>query len=499
MTYQTDMAFSKLKNEIINIFKKINTEIFTNARWFQDKGAEIKWLEVYDYFIAYTEYSDIFVIPLIASFKIDKSKKKLLYYIPIILTKHRFKKMDYWLKITNRDYKAYIYPAINSKYYINTLAAKQKIMTERGGYFSIKQNASNLTGKVSSLTENTSNSLTLIENDIVVKTYRKLNPGLSLDIEVAKTLQEKTYFNNIPGLHGYIMYRDCTGQEYSICLLQEYIKNQQTLWQVAKNDLLSYFKKVSKDSAGEYRQYTLDFKSEIWQVGRLIADLHIALTKGFKSIYPGEDSIKEWVNKEKQVIRRLYRYQNKQMLESKISNNKDELLKAIDNMYKYQQDLGKYIRIHGDLHLEQILKSNDNFIILDFEGEPLKSLEDRRKKYSPLKDIAGMLRSFAYIASMSYKEFVKDKFECKKEKLIKAATVWENTVSDSFLQGYLQQLNEKNKMDLIPPDNKLDEILALFILEKALYEAVYEINNRPDWVGIPLAGIRKCLAKINYN
>ena len=498
MTYQTDMAFSKLKNEIINIFKKINIEIFTNARWFQNKREEITCVEVYDYFIAAPEYKDLFVIPLIASFKIARSKKKLLYYIPIILTKH-FKNKDYWLKITNRDYKAYIYPAINCRYYINIMESKQKIKTERNGYFLIKQTASNLAGEVSFLTENTSNSLTLIENDIVIKTYRKLNPGLSLDIEVAEILQEKTYFNNIPEFYGYIIYRDYTGQEYSICLLQKYIKNQQTLWQVAKNNLLSYFKKASKDSAGEYTQYIIDFKDEIWQVGRLIADLHIAFTDGFKSIYPGEDKIKDWVNEEKQVIRKIYRYLDKQKLENKIGSNKSELLKVVDKMYKYQQNLGKYIRIHGDLHLEQILRNNDGFIILDFEGEPLKGLEDRRKKYSPLKDIAGMLRSFAYISSLSYKEFVRGKLECKQERLIKAVAVWQNTISDSFLQGYLQQLNEKNKMDLIPPGNKLDKILAMFILEKALYETVYEINNRPDWVDIPLAGIRKCLEQTRNN
>ena len=140
---------------------------------------------------------------------------------------------------------------------------------------------------------------------------------------------------------------------------------------------------------------------------------------------------------------------------------------------------GKLIRHHGDLHLGQTLRTPDRWVVLDFEGEPARSLIERRRKRSPLRDVAGMLRSFAYAATAA--------------SLLKDATVpedWEATARERFLNGYFTEVDA----GLLPASEAgIRQLLAIFELEKAVYELRYELNNRPDWVPIPVAGIARLL------
>jgi trehalose synthase-fused probable maltokinase len=142
---------------------------------------------------------------------------------------------------------------------------------------------------------------------------------------------------------------------------------------------------------------------------------------------------------------------------------------------------GKLIRHHGDYHLGQTLRRGEEWVILDFEGEPARPLFDRRRKRSPLRDVAGMLRSFAYAASAS---------EAQRGR--PAPEGWEQRAREVFLDGYLRTVEPT----LLPAGHAATEkLLAIFELEKAVYELRYEINNRPDWVGIPVAGISRLLAE----
>ncbi len=498
MTYYTDKAFGELKNEIVDIFRKINPEIFTTARWFQNKGAKIVKTEVYDFSVINKNKNELFIIPLIASFKINGSEKPLLYYIPLMITKYKFKDKDCCLEIKHSNYQAYVYSAINSKYYLEIFKNKPEINTKNEGNISVNMIEQQLVeqkveGNVKSLSKDTSNSLTLIDRDIVLKTYRKLNPGLNIDIEIAEVLQKTTEFKNIPRLYGYMTYKNNMGKSFSLGLMQEYIEAEQTLWQWCKNNLLSYISEINMFKNNQHTEIMWTDNKEIKQVGKLIADLHIALATGFGSNNPDLKEIDNWINRQYIAVDKIYDYLKTKMFTYDLKGKKRELLQAIDKMDDLKHDLGKYIRIHGDLHLEQILKINDSFIILDFEGEPLKDIETRKRKYSPLKDIAGMLRSFAYVSSLSLKEYSLNKTDVDEGKILNVLDNWEEDVSNSFVQGYLKQLRERNSRDLLPTENNLKKILTLFKLEKALYEALYEFNNRPEWLDIPLEGVRKCL------
>jgi maltokinase len=137
------------------------------------------------------------------------------------------------------------------------------------------------------------------------------------------------------------------------------------------------------------------------------------------------------------------------------------------------------IRHHGDYHLGQVLWSGEDWLVIDFEGEPARSLPERRQKRSPLRDVAGMLRSFAYAASAS--------------EILKGAAApegWETRARELFLEGYFEHVEPS----LVPPGQEArNRLMAVFELEKAVYELRYELNNRPAWVGIPVAGIVRIL------
>jgi maltose alpha-D-glucosyltransferase/alpha-amylase len=151
---------------------------------------------------------------------------------------------------------------------------------------------------------------------------------------------------------------------------------------------------------------------------------------------------------------------------------------------------GARTRIHGDYHLGQVLWAEGDFYIIDFEGEPTRPLEDRRMKESPLKDVAGMLRSFSYAAYaglFSHTAARKSQFE----RLERWAWVWQNWTSASFLKGYLGSIQAAAVLPAAPAQQRT--VLDLFLLDKALYELQYELNNRPDWLRIPIRGMEDLL------
>ena len=143
-------------------------------------------------------------------------------------------------------------------------------------------------------------------------------------------------------------------------------------------------------------------------------------------------------------------------------------------------DVGKVIRTHGDYHLGQALWVEGRWVIIDFEGEPARPVVDRRRKRSPLRDVAGMLRSFAYAASAA-----------EIERGVEPPEGWEQRARDAFLLGYLDEVDPA----LIPNGSSFERLLAVFELEKAVYELRYELDNRPDWVRIPVAGIVRLLER----
>jgi maltose alpha-D-glucosyltransferase/alpha-amylase len=149
------------------------------------------------------------------------------------------------------------------------------------------------------------------------------------------------------------------------------------------------------------------------------------------------------------------------------------------------------LRVHGDYHLGQVLKTPDGFVIIDFEGEPARPLAERRRKQPALRDVAGMLRSLSYAAhAVAFR-----RPEPERAAALVALTAWEAQARDAFLAGYLGQV-AGSPVPLVPATAEaLRSAVAPFELQKAAYELRYELDNRPDWVAIPLAGIRRILER----
>jgi maltose alpha-D-glucosyltransferase/alpha-amylase len=156
-------------------------------------------------------------------------------------------------------------------------------------------------------------------------------------------------------------------------------------------------------------------------------------------------------------------------------SRRNDMLQLADSLRRLQgSEAGIRIRIHGDYHLGQVLRTADDFVLLDFEGEPARSLEERRLKQSPLRDVAGMLRSFSYAAAAGFGTEPSE-----------AREAWEHNAADAFMEGYRTATADS------PRGSEAAEavLLRAYLLEKALYEIIYEVNNRPDWIAIPLTGI----------
>jgi maltose alpha-D-glucosyltransferase/alpha-amylase len=162
---------------------------------------------------------------------------------------------------------------------------------------------------------------------------------------------------------------------------------------------------------------------------------------------------------------------------------RDRLMARIDEFTSEAPAMLK-TRIHGDYHLAQVLLTRNDFVIVDFEGEPARSFEERRMKQSPLRDVAGMLRSFSYVRASALKTAAHTADE--DAQLEAPAAQWEAATREAFLRGYSQAVEGSKLYQRFDPAQSL---LPLFELQKALYELRYELNNRPDWVRIPLAGI----------
>ena len=144
--------------------------------------------------------------------------------------------------------------------------------------------------------------------------------------------------------------------------------------------------------------------------------------------------------------------------------------------------------MHGDYHLGQVLRSRGDFVILDFEGEPARSLLERRAKQSPMKDVAGMLRSFSYAAYTGLMRMLTRR-PGDAERLEPWARLWEQSACSAFLRAYRLTMRAAGGMMVPAETEAFEQLLEIYVLDKALYELMYELNNRPAWVRIPLAGI----------
>jgi maltose alpha-D-glucosyltransferase/alpha-amylase len=232
-------------------------------------------------------------------------------------------------------------------------------------------------------------------------------------------------------------------------------------------------------------------------LGRRTAELHVALSVGEDPAFSPEEftnaDIEGMASQIRSEASRTF-----ELLKGSLPVLPDDSLEMAGQALRQRRSIvdklhlpadrnyGKRIRVHGDYHLGQVLHTKNDFVIVDFEGEPARPLEQRRAKSSPLKDVAGMMRSFSYAANSALMHYAARRPE-DFASLQPWAQLWEATVASEFIASYLA-VAEVRRM-LPAADEDVYRLLDAYRLEKAMYELRYELNNRPDWVRIPLAGI----------
>jgi trehalose synthase-fused probable maltokinase len=312
-----------------------------------------------------------------------------------------------------------------------------------------------------------SNSSIVFGDALILKAFRRVEPGVNPELELLRFLSSRG-FPNIAPLAGWY---DFEGRlvDATLGILQEFLAGARDGWELVLDQLGS-------DPDG--------LLAEVRALGEVTGELHTVLGSEASdpAFSPDEPSMESLsiltANVDEQIERLFVELPETEATEPILGRGQDvrERLQLLSHIGAG----GKVIRTHGDLHLGQTMLTPDRgWAILDFEGEPARSLPERRLKRSPLRDVAGMLRSFSYAAAGS-----------RILRGVAAPEDWEDRAREAYLEGY----REKVEPSLLPPGQQATEqLLTVFELEKVVYELRYELNNRPDWVAIPVAGIVRLL------
>jgi maltose alpha-D-glucosyltransferase/alpha-amylase len=369
-----------------------------------------------------------------------------------------------------------------------------------------------------------SNTSVIYGQKFYFKLFRRLEGGINPEPEMIKYLSSRK-FPHIATFAGTMEYIPATGKPMTLGLLQSYTPNQGDAWQLTLDHVTHFYEKIltrkediarlkeSPDTpegasllegkCGEFVDAL--YVQMVQMLGRRTGEMHAALSRedahpdftpeSFSMLY--QRSVYQSMGSQARGVMKLLR-KIIGHLPVETQGEATPIIEEEPQIYsRFKQILktkfsAKKIRIHGDYHLGQVLFTGKDFVISDFEGELLRPISERRLKRSPLRDVAGMLRSFHYAAygALFFKEAVREEDFAFLEW---CADFWYTRVSQIFLESYFETLEGTQ----ILPRKKVerDTLLDVFLLDKAMYELGYELNNRPDWVLIPLRGIRHILGR----
>ncbi len=311
-----------------------------------------------------------------------------------------------------------------------------------------------------------SNSSIVFGDELIMKAFRKIEPGVNPELELLRFLTDHG-FPHIASLAGWY---EVEGRliDATLGILQEFLVGAHDGWELALDELASDPDRL------------LD---RLEALGIVIGELHTVLGSDDSdpAFAPDEPSVEALsiltANVDEQIERVFLDLPETEATAPLRGRGQDVREKL--NAMSHVNAGGRVIRTHGDLHLGQTMLSERGWVVLDFEGEPARPLPERRLKRSPLRDVAGMLRSFSYVTAGG--QLLRG---------VEAPEGWEGQARERFLAGYYSAVDSS----LLPPGQQAtDQLLAVFELEKAVYELRYELNNRPDWVAIPVAGILRLL------
>jgi maltose alpha-D-glucosyltransferase/alpha-amylase len=351
-----------------------------------------------------------------------------------------------------------------------------------------------------------SNTTVLVGNDYVVKLFRRIESGLNPEIEVGRFLTETVPFANTPPLLGTVELHE-HDERSAVAVVHGFVQNQGDAWTVTGAYLDRFIEEqrlLAAETAGHSDEQAA-YVRRMEHVGKRVAEMQLALASrddlpDFAPEPIAADDVRRW---SKGLVQRAHRaldelrrrYNNLTESDRKLV---DVLLTAREALPARLQELlpeepdAMKIRHHGDFHLGQMLVAKDDVFIIDFEGEPQRTLAERRRKAPAARDVAGLIRSIDYSATAALERALKSAPD-EQGKIARALDGWREQSVAAFLVGYRQALGGTR---LWPQESQdADSLLDFFLLEKAFYEIEYELAHRPDWLRVPLAGTCRILMR----
>ena len=369
-----------------------------------------------------------------------------------------------------------------------------------------------------------SNTSLIYQDRLVMKLFRLLEDGVNCDLEVGRFLTERAHFGHVPSLAGALEYQRPNREPITVAILQQFVGNRGDAWQYSLDAVTRFLNRTlergpatcpipnghllelaTRDVEPLTQEVVGDFIDAASLLGRRTAELHLALscdslapdfapqpftseyqTSLYQSLHSLAATNFELLGKHLNGLPRGVQQDARQVLGLKAEVDRRLRLVADTRVVAMR------IRCHGDYHLGQVLYTGNDFVITDFEGEPARSLRERRIKHSPLRDVAGMLRSFHYAAHSALFGGASAISRENAATLKPWSLFWYVWSSVAFLKTYLECVRN---VPLLPrkPDH-LRVLLDALLIDKAIYEIGYEINNRPEWLAVPLSGMLALLS-----
>ncbi len=352
-----------------------------------------------------------------------------------------------------------------------------------------------------------SNSTALVDNTYVVKVYRKLESGINPEVEVGLFLTEVAGFANTPALLGSVTVIEGNTRS-AVAVVHAFVENQGDAWTVTSAYLDRFVEEQRLLAASEHpskSEEQVPYLRYMSQTGRRVAEMHLALADADdiadfvpEPVRPAD--VEQWIENVAARAERVFDALKKQRDTIKDADRAlvDQALACQATLHERLRALlppdidGLKIRHHGDFHLGQMLIVKDDIFIIDFEGEPRRLLEERRRKAPAARDVAGLIRSIDYSATAALERALKLTPD-ENGRLAAALAKWRDDSTAAFLAAYRETMT--NALIWPAKPQAAERMLNFFLLEKVLYEIGYELAHRPDWLRVPLTGMIRILSQ----
>jgi len=504
------------------LVKQIMPEFLPHRRWFAAKGSPIQRIEVVDESVL-PDGDFGFLIPCLKITTMDG--KEQYYNVPLAaawetISDDPFSRLhsSTVARIRSGRRVGVVYDALTDQPFtaavLQAIRDGSEIGTASGGRIAFS--ATKAFGKVE-LSEDPviermggeqSNTSMRIGDEMILKAYRRIEPGIHPELEIGRFLTDVAGFENTPPLFGAVESIAADGTPMALAVLSGFVRNQGDGWAFTQDHLhrvLLELEIMPADlepvEADPHAMYLMLART----LGTRVGELHQAFAldvedPAFRPERVTDKDLASWTDHVRRQAALAHEALTRALEMGALSDAvREEVAGVLEGWARIERLIGQALpkrlevmktRHHGDLHLGQVVVVRDDFYILDFEGEPVRSMEERRAKNSPLRDVAGMVRSFDYAASTALLDHTLPR-PGTAEELQAAVQDWQERSVGYFLEEYRRATEG---CPSVPAEAEaFDRLLDLFILEKALYEICYEAANRPQWLPIPLKGVRRLL------